>query len=515
MRYSRCPGPAKDSDPDTPLILISSDPPDEEVVEALKNGARDYLQLKNIGRLGSVIDDQICSARERRIERQRLSTARLILRETSLPVWVYDLDTLQFLEVNEAAIRHYGYSREEFLSMTLKAIRPEEDIPRLLAKILPADPVCYKAGTWRHRKKDGTLMSVEIIAHPIAFAGRRAEAVFAIDVTEQSRMETEMAERNRLAELTSEIGSALGRATNLRQGLQDCAAILTRRLDAALTRIWTLNEAEGALELQASAGLYAQIDGDHARVPVGRSRIGHIALEGQPQLTNAVPDDPWTSDREWAIRESMVGFAGYPLVIKDRVVGVVASFSRHPLTESAAQVLGLISGSLAQFIDRKRAKLALRAREERFRTAFEYAPFGMLLAGPDRKLLQVNATLCRMLGYSPEELIGRTWDAITHPADLAVSHAVIENLEQEHFAEFEKRYLHKAGEHCLGSGQGLDRAGQRNRVGAFHRPHRGHHGAAAGRGSSGRIGETLSPLVRTQPGRCLPYNPGWPAARLQ
>jgi PAS domain S-box-containing protein len=96
---------------------------------------------------------------------------------------------------------------------------------------------------------------------------------------------------------------------------------------------------------------------------------------------------------------------------------------------------------------RKAAELALHQREERFRTAFEYAPFGLALAARDRGLLQVNATLCRMLGYSAEELLALSWDQITHPDDRTLALEAIGRLERDRpeWVEFEKRYLHKLG----------------------------------------------------------------------
>ena len=84
------------------------------------------------------------------------------------------------------------------------------------------------------------------------------------------------------------------------------------------------------LELQASAGLYTHLDGPHSRVPVGQYKIGLIAQERKPHLTNTVVGDPRVSDQEWAQREGMVAFAGYPLIVEDRLVGVMAMFARHP-----------------------------------------------------------------------------------------------------------------------------------------------------------------------------------------
>ena len=96
----------------------------------------------------------------------------------------------------------------------------------------------------------------------------------------------------------------------------------------------------------------------------------------------------------------------------------------------------------------KRAETELRNREERFRNAFEHAPFGMCLAGRDRRILQVNATLCHMLGYSEEELLARGWDDITHPEDVSLTREAIGQLERDLLpcVEYEKRYLHSQGQ---------------------------------------------------------------------
>ena len=107
------------------------------------------------------------------------------------PMWVYDCETLCFLDVNNAAIQHYGYSRDEFLSMTIKDIRPPEDLPALLANVSQVTSGLDRAGIWRHYKKDSTIIYVEITSHAVTFAGRLAEVVSANDVT--IRLQTQQA----------------------------------------------------------------------------------------------------------------------------------------------------------------------------------------------------------------------------------------------------------------------------------------------------------------------------------
>src|SRR2546425_5555533 len=115
---------------------------------------------------------------------------RLLFESNPLPMWVYDLNTLEFLTVNDAAVRNYGYSCEEFLQQTIKDIRPPEDIPLLLEKVARVKQGFNNSKT-RHSKKDGTLIDVEIISHTLSFSGRRAELVLAIDITERKQAEAE------------------------------------------------------------------------------------------------------------------------------------------------------------------------------------------------------------------------------------------------------------------------------------------------------------------------------------
>jgi PAS domain S-box-containing protein len=114
---------------------------------------------------------------------------RLLFESNPHPMWVYDLETLQLLAVNDAAVDHYGYSREEFLSMSLKEIRPPGEVDKLSDYVRSSCSDLDRAGVWTHRKKDGTIIDVEITAHRLEFAGRPAELVLANDITERQRAE--------------------------------------------------------------------------------------------------------------------------------------------------------------------------------------------------------------------------------------------------------------------------------------------------------------------------------------
>jgi PAS domain S-box-containing protein len=117
---------------------------------------------------------------------------RLLFENSPLPMWVFDNDTLAFLAVNQAACRRYGYSLDEFLSMTIKDIRPSEDVPALLPNREAEGSGFQRSGIWRHRKKDGTLMNAEVMSAPFVFDGRSAQLVLSIDVTDRLSAEEGM-----------------------------------------------------------------------------------------------------------------------------------------------------------------------------------------------------------------------------------------------------------------------------------------------------------------------------------
>jgi PAS domain S-box-containing protein len=124
-------------------------------------------------------------------------TEKLFL-DNPLPMWVYDLETLAFLEVNQTAIQKYGYSREQFLAMSLADIRPPEDVPRMLETVNRRRKGHEYSGDWRHRLANGDIIHVEIASHTINFRGRRAVLVVARDVSDQRKLQADLRQAQRM-----------------------------------------------------------------------------------------------------------------------------------------------------------------------------------------------------------------------------------------------------------------------------------------------------------------------------
>jgi signal transduction histidine kinase len=220
---------------------------------------------------------------------------------------------------------------------------------------------------------------------------------------ERRRFDEAQMLRERHAGLAMDVGIALTRGEGLRSMLQQCTDSLVRRLDVALARVWTLREAEQALELEASSGLYTEIGAVDLHTRLGETEVGLIAREKKPYLTNEAAADPRAGDRAWAARERIVSFAGYPLLLGDRAVGVMAMFARQPLSRDTLAVLGTVADSIALGIQRKWAeqeRARLLARERRHNEQLQglaEAVLAMNSAGSLDLLLQVIADRARSI----------------------------------------------------------------------------------------------------------------------
>jgi PAS domain S-box-containing protein len=338
--------------------------------------------------------------------------------------------------VNPAFTRLTGYSAAEAVGKN----------PRDLVKSGHHEPAFYRnlwetilagriwQGETTNRRKDGSLYTEEQAITPVRDAQGEIAHFIAVkhDVTERKRAEAELRARAQVAATSAAIGLALNRAETLRGAMQQCAEALVAHLDVALARIWTLDQRVGVLELQASAGLYTHVDGGHATVRLGELKIGRIARDRQPHMTNAVAGDPEIDDQEWARREGMIAFAGHPLILDERVLGVVAVFARRPLSDAVMAAMTSLADHVALGIERLRTTQTLRTTEERMRFALENAHVGVWDIDYATGVLQWSDILELQCGLKPGTFEG-TFEAFMeriHPEDRASTLATFRQAQQ-------------------------------------------------------------------------------------
>ncbi|MEH6875092.1 MAG: PAS domain S-box protein, partial [Candidatus Competibacter sp.] len=319
------------------------------------------------------------------------------------PMWVYDLETLCFLAVNDMAVIRYGYSRDEFLRMTVVDIHPPADFPRLPASIGDRTGERGRERECRHQQRDGTVIDVEISSHPLQFQGRRAELVLVRDITERNRVQQTLRENEERYRIV---------------------ALMTGQL------IYDYDCAAGDIRW---AGAIAAITG------YSDSEFADVNIDVWAGMIH--PDD--RSAALESLEKSMAAggsyFVEYRLRRKDGQFIWVEDNGAF-LCGSDGKAYRML-GTMKDIGERRGAEQALRDSEERFRTLYQ-ASFGGIGIHDRGIILDCNQGLADMTGYSMVELTGMNGLLLIAPEWRSL---VKERIAGEYEKSYEAQGLRKDG----------------------------------------------------------------------
>ena len=257
---------------------------------------------------------------------------------------------------------------------------------------------------------------------------------------------TAASEQARLAAFGADVGLALTRRDSLETILQGCATAMVRYLNASLGRIWIFDKADQTLRLQASAGNTR----DLGPLPLQKPKA-HIDLDqirrGRPILINPALGDMRLPDQAWVRQEGIVSFAAYPLLLEERLVGMMSVFARHSLDAAILQEMSSVANGIALCIDRKRSAEALDASEVKYRTVVENIKEVIFQTNEAGEWIFLNPAWTEITGYSVPASIGRRFSEFIHEEDRARHSELLQEVIElkVSYCRDEARYRAKDG----------------------------------------------------------------------
>ena len=328
------------------------------------------------------------------IERKRTEEAlreseeryRLLFVSNPTPMWVYDLETLRFLAVNDTAVERYGYARNEFLAMTIRDIRPAEDVPALERSVPGAQDGSEHAGIGRHRTRDGRILKVEITSHELTFSGRPAALVMATDITERERA---------------------------REALEAAEAKFRSLVEQSLMGIYIIQDDR----FKYVNPKFAAVFGYAPEEIVSSKRVVDLV---SPESRKVVGENirRRLAGELASLHYSFTGLRKDGHRVSLEVHGSQMEFDGGPA----------IIGSLLDVTEQETAEEAIHRSEARFRTLFEAAADAILLVDVKGRILDVNPATEALVQTDREELVGAHLEQFLMTEDLGRARAYLRDI---------------------------------------------------------------------------------------
>jgi PAS domain S-box-containing protein len=421
----------KEMQVDCPFIIVSGTIGEDVAVDAMRAGAHDYVLKDKLARLAPAVEREIRESQNREGRRQSSSALaasdaryRRIVETTNQGIWMIDLEgRTTFMNGQMATM--LGYDRDELLGVSVVDSLDEERRDATLLELARSCEVAVQFET-KLKRKDGSAVWVLVDGAPTFGEPGHSEGVLAMvmDVTERKKTEealrcsqTDLLEQLRIAALTADVGMALALGDSLSDIMRRCAEAMVTHLDVSLARIRIATGKDNVMELQGSAGIGANDEGPS---PMPKFDLSVLTEGRQGHFSNDIANDPGMIDREWAKREQIVSFAGYPLLVAGQLVGVVGVYARHPLSEPVLTGLRSLADALAVGVQRKIAEEASHSLEVQLRHAQKMEAVGRLAGGIAHDF---NNVLSVVLSYA-EMVLG----------DLKVGDPLREDVNEIHKA---------------------------------------------------------------------------------
>lgn len=362
---------------------------------------------------------------------------RFLFANNPQPMWIYDLETLAFLEVNDAAIHLYGYSRDEFMGMTIKEIRPDEDRFSLFKDVEWIHEAFSPPVDWVHIKKNGENIFVEITSHSVLINGRDTRHVLVRDITKRKQAEDKLIHVTRLYAVLSQINQAIVQIKDQGELFKKICQVAIDYGEFRMAWIGLVDEAEERLIPVVHAG---HEDGylDEIKISINSQSIGQgptgLAFqEGRIINSTDIATDPkmipW---RDQVLNRGYRSSASVPFRRKGKTVGTLTLYAKDSgfFTEDENTLLYEIGEDISFALDAmalqtesKLSHQALINSETRYRGLFEFSKDGILILDAERgRIMDVNPFLIELLGSPKDQFLEKAIWEIGFFKELVANH---------------------------------------------------------------------------------------------
>jgi PAS domain S-box-containing protein len=413
---------------------------------------------------GRALMSFITDITERKRAEESLKLFRMLIDQANDAIEVIDPKTRRFLDVNEKSSQIHGYTREEYLKLTVLDVDPifaAGGVKAFEDNVAAMKKHGFRIFESEHRRKNGSTFPVEINASCVSLERDYILAVVR-DITERKRTEQQILRLNRVYAVLSGINELIVRERNPQALFEGACRIVTESGGFRMAWIGMLDAENKFLVPVASAGFvegYMDLLKIDLKDETRSSGPSCRALsENEHQVCDDIAKDPRMAPwRDEALRRGYRASATFPLQVASKPVGILSIYAGETdffdseemgLLDELASNIGFALELHQQETERRRAEQSLAASERQFANAFEHAPIGKALVATDGHWIRVNRALCEMLGYTAAELAGKTFQDVTHPDDLADDLDRLRRLTAGEIDSYkkEKRYYSKSGQ---------------------------------------------------------------------
>jgi PAS domain S-box-containing protein len=413
-----------------------------------------YLKTQNIFRVYTR------DISERKKAEAELQKYELMASNSNGIILFLDRDSGRILEANAAAVKAYGYSRDELLTKTIKDLRAPDTLNAVEKQIRKADSEGILFET-KHKRRDSSLFPVEVSSRGAVVGGQRTLVSIIRDITERKRAEAEIIKLNRLYAVISQINQAVVHALTQKQFLEDVCDVITTygnfklawisRIEKESKRVIPVVSAGEAREYTDGIIVYAD---DR---PEGRGPVGTCIRQHKPVIQNDFISDPNTAPwRERAEKYGLRGAAAFPIQVEGQIWGALTVYSdtvgffgqeEVKLLQEAVGDIGFALDNIIKEKQRLWAEEALRQSEEKYRLLIENANDIVYSLSAEGIFTYVSPSWEKLLGHNTNEVMNHSFTEFIHPDDIPKSKELVKSaaLTGDAQGKFEYQVRHKDG----------------------------------------------------------------------